>query len=68
MLFADVIVDISLGNLDKTYQYKVPERLAEEISSGSLEISKSADSFKVGETIELEQVKEKMINQVKMYL
>lgn len=36
MLFADVIVDISLGNLDKTYQYRVPDELAGEISSGSL--------------------------------
>lgn len=35
-LFADIIVDISHENLDKTYQYAVPEALQEEIEVGSL--------------------------------
>ncbi|MGN0507341.1 MAG: primosomal protein N' [Lachnospiraceae bacterium] len=34
MLYADVIVDISHENLDKTYQYRVPESLREQVSVG----------------------------------
>ena len=34
--YADIIVDISHENLDKTYQYKVPERLKEDIEIGAL--------------------------------
>ena len=36
MVFADIIVDISHENLDKTYQYAVPEHLREEIVIGTL--------------------------------
>ncbi len=36
MLFADVIIDRSLQKLDKTFQYRVPERLAPDISVGTL--------------------------------
>lgn len=35
-LYADIIVDISHENLDKTYQYKVPQELAGAIEIGSL--------------------------------
>ncbi len=35
MLFADVIVDISLEKLDKTFQYSVPEQLEEKIIPGA---------------------------------
>ena len=34
MLYADIIVDISNENLDKTYQYKIPEYLRESIQVG----------------------------------
>lgn len=34
MLYADIIVDISNENLDKTYQYKIPERLQEQVQVG----------------------------------
>ena len=34
MLYADIIVDISNENLDKTYQYKIPEYLSESIQIG----------------------------------
>ncbi len=34
VLYADIIVDISNENLDKTYQYKIPERLQEQIQVG----------------------------------
>ena len=34
MLYADIIVDISNENLDKTYQYKIPEYLQESIQVG----------------------------------
>lgn len=34
--YADIIVDISHENLDKTYQYAVPERLMEVIEIGAL--------------------------------
>lgn len=36
MIFADVIVDISHENLDKTYQYIVPEKLVEKAVIGAL--------------------------------
>lgn len=36
MLFADIIVDISHENLDKTYQYAVPEQCREEARIGAL--------------------------------
>ncbi|MCD8216772.1 MAG: primosomal protein N' [Clostridiales bacterium] len=32
--YANVIVDISLEKLDKTFQYRIPERLADEITPG----------------------------------
>lgn len=35
MLYADVIVDISHENIDKTYQYRVPEELLDEVSYGT---------------------------------
>ncbi len=34
--YANIIVDISLEKLDKTFQYKVPRELAEELSPGML--------------------------------
>ena len=34
VLYADIIVDISNENLDKTYQYKIPERLQEQVQVG----------------------------------
>ncbi len=36
MIFADIIVDISHENLDKTYQYTVPEDLEEQVVIGTL--------------------------------
>ncbi|BBF43030.1 helicase PriA essential for oriC/DnaA-independent DNA replication [Lachnospiraceae bacterium KM106-2] len=36
MLYADIIVDISHENLDKSYQYAVPVGLEEEVTIGSL--------------------------------
>ncbi|MBO4749310.1 MAG: primosomal protein N' [Lachnospiraceae bacterium] len=33
-MFADVIVDISLDKLDKSFQYKVPERLEDQLKTG----------------------------------
>lgn len=36
MIFADVIVDISHENLDKVYQYVVPENIREQVVIGSL--------------------------------
>ena len=35
MLYADIIVDISHESLDKTYQYKIPERLQTQVQVGS---------------------------------
>lgn len=34
MLYADIIVDISHESLDKTYQYKIPERLQKQVQVG----------------------------------
>ena len=34
-LYADVIVDISLENLDKPYQYRIPEGFEERVRVGS---------------------------------
>ncbi len=34
MLYADIIVDISHESLDKTYQYKIPEHLTEQVQVG----------------------------------
>lgn len=34
MLYADIIVDISHESLDKTYQYKIPERLQDKVQVG----------------------------------
>lgn len=34
-MFADIIVDISVEALDKTYQYIVPKRLKSEIRIGT---------------------------------
>ena len=36
MIFADVIIDISVKSLDKTFQYRVPDEFADEIEIGSL--------------------------------
>lgn len=36
MVYADIIVDISHENLDKTYQYKVPQHLEEKAVIGAL--------------------------------
>jgi replication restart DNA helicase PriA len=36
LIFADVIVDISHENLDKVYQYAVPENIREQVVIGSL--------------------------------
>ncbi len=35
-MYADIIIDISSGQLDKTYQYRIPERLAEKAVIGAL--------------------------------
>lgn len=35
MLYADIIVDISHESLDKTYQYKIPERLQDSVRIGA---------------------------------
>lgn len=35
VLYADVIIDIALSTLDKTFQYRIPEALTDKISSGS---------------------------------
>ena len=35
MLYADIIVDISHENLDKTYQYRVPEHMQDRIQIGA---------------------------------
>ena len=34
-MYADIIVDISLESLDKTYQYRVPKTLEEKITIGT---------------------------------
>lgn len=34
MLYADIIVDISHENLDKTYQYRIPEHLTDKVQVG----------------------------------
>ncbi len=34
-LYADVIVDISIDKLDKTFQYRIPEELADRVQEGS---------------------------------
>lgn len=34
-MFADIIVDISLGQLDKTFQYSIPNALIDKVSVGS---------------------------------
>jgi len=34
VLYADIIVDISHESLDKTYQYKIPERLVDKVQVG----------------------------------
>ncbi|MDO5293799.1 MAG: primosomal protein N' [bacterium] len=36
MIFADIIVDISHENIDKSYQYAVPEELEQEVEIGAL--------------------------------
>ncbi len=36
MVFADIIIDISVKSLDKTFQYRVPEELEGEVETGSL--------------------------------
>ena len=33
-MFADIIVDISTENLDKTYQYSIPEKLTDKVKAG----------------------------------
>ena len=38
MIYADVILDISLEKLDKTFQYAVPDHLSESIKEGSVVI------------------------------
>ena len=35
MLFADVIIDISHENLDRTYQYRIPDELVSEAVIGA---------------------------------
>lgn len=35
MLYGDVIIDISLEKLDKTFQYEIPEHLWETVQIGS---------------------------------
>ena len=34
-MFADVIVDISVEALDRTFQYRIPEQLRQQVSIGS---------------------------------
>lgn len=36
MLFADIIIDISVKNLDKTFQYRVPPEMEKDVEIGSL--------------------------------
>ncbi|MCR5774718.1 MAG: primosomal protein N' [Lachnospiraceae bacterium] len=36
MLYADIIIEISTERLDRTFQYKIPEALKDEVSLGSL--------------------------------
>lgn len=36
MLFANVIIDLSLKNVDRTYQYRIPEALEAQVFSGSV--------------------------------
>lgn len=36
MIFADIIIDISVKSLDKTFQYIVPPCLEDEVKTGSL--------------------------------
>ena len=36
MIFADIIIDISVKSLDKTFQYIVPASLEDEVKTGSL--------------------------------
>lgn len=35
VLYADIIVDISAGNLDRVFQYKIPQKLRETVTIGS---------------------------------
>ncbi len=35
VLYADVIIDIALSTLDKTFQYRIPEELVDKIAAGS---------------------------------
>ena len=35
MLYADVIVDISIENLDRTYQYKIPPEMETKVKVGT---------------------------------
>ena len=35
MIYADVIVDIALGSLDRVFQYRIPDSLAGNLSEGS---------------------------------
>ena len=34
--YADVIVDISAGELDRVFQYRIPQELADQVSAGTL--------------------------------
>ena len=34
-MYADIIVDISAENLDKTYQYLIPDRLKDKVMAGT---------------------------------
>ena len=34
MMFADIVIDISAGTLDRTFSYRVPENLEEDVSVG----------------------------------
>ena len=34
MIYADIIIDISSDKLDRSFQYRVPERLEQEIKVG----------------------------------
>lgn len=36
MLFANVIIDLSLKNVDRTYQYRIPEALETQVFAGSV--------------------------------
>ena len=69
MLYADIIVDISHENLDKTYQYKIPEHLKNKAMVGMpVTISFGNGNRKIGGYIvglsELPKIEEHRIKEI----